>query len=481
MQKNDIVLAIDAGTTWCKAAYIDIDGTLLSTGRSYMRGGMPFGHGPADVARLWNGISEAVHEASATFEGEPSPAAVSIACRKSPGIWLDARQAPLGVSRESVLGAGRDAIEECYASELWSGLGPFAYGYGIDLIGNTRWLRTEHPEVWAQVKFAGNLHSWIILQLTGEWLTSPAAGPVQPGWPEEVELLTGLGREVFPSVAPESEAIGSLRRTAARSLGLRPGTTVVTGTHDGAAANIGAGAIHKGDACLTLGTNGVLRAVTGERLPNRFGYTITGDRWALVRDIVALAPHIDAVVGTIDCSTAPVTPERHEELTLEAASVPIGAEGLRLPVSDDVNQSVELTRGARDAGHEPATIYRAALEGIAIAYRGLVSHANESGATPQRFYATGGATENELLIHILSAVIGEPIRMPPDEAGLHGVAALAATGAKLYATVDDAVNRMVRHEATVAAPAMDQERYVEVVETSSIPSGFAPGDGVRNH
>src|SRR5690606_29234620 len=192
--------------------------------------------------------------------------AISIACRKAPGIWLDERRRPIDVPGDSVLAAGREAIDECYTSSVWNGPGPFAYGYGIDLIGNTRWLRSAHPDLWERARYAGTLHSWLQLQLTGEWLTSPAAGPVQPRWPEEAESLAGLPFDVYPRVAGESEVVGDLLESAAESLGLAAGIPVVTGTHDGAAANIGAGAVHPGDACMTLGTNGVLRAVTGGRL-----------------------------------------------------------------------------------------------------------------------------------------------------------------------------------------------------------------------
>ena len=472
MTPDEHVLAIDVGSTWCKAAYVDRAGHVAARSETWVRDERPFGHDEAALGRLWQGVVETVHEAREQVDG-PQPAAIAVTARKAPGIWLDGTGRAVGLLAEDVAAAGRDEIDACYVSPLWGDDDPFAYGYGIDLIGNTRWLWRNHPERWARLRRVGNLHSWLVYRLTGRWATSHAGGPVRDAWPEAVRTLTGLPPELYSVVFRDSQVLGQLHPRTAGELGFPVETPIVTGTHDGAAASIGAGALEPGDACLTFGTNGVLRVVTGDRIPGRFGYTITDRRWALVRDLPELALYLDDVAAVLLGEAGDVTPEQHDTLTSSAAHIPAGAHGLRLrlfPDSDGL--TVEQALAAR---HDPAVIYRAALEAVTLGFAGLARHAREAGAVPRRFVATGGASENDLLIRITSACLGAPVGLA-DDAGLLGVATLAAVGAGWFTTVSDAVETMLDGVHQVEASAGDRSAYAQIVDSTALPAGVSPGD-----
>lgn len=476
MREAAFVLAIDMGSSWCKAAYVDCTGRVVSAGRVYTRGGPPFGHNAANLERSWSALIQAVQKANAGLQqlGHAlGPAAVGISCRKAPGIWLDEDDQPVTVRRPAIQSAGREDIEHSYAADVWGEADPFAYGYGMDLIGNTRWLQRRFPEQWEEVHKAGTLHTWLVYRLTGRWVTSPAAGPGQFAWPAAVTELTGLPVEAFPTVLESYRPVATLTPEAASDLGLPADIPVVTGTHDGAAANLGVGAIQPGDACLTLGTNGVLRVVTEERLPRQFGYPIVEGHWAMVRDIVGIAPRLDAVVAAIDGGGTPVSPSRHRLLMVEAEPVLPGANGLCLPVGSPGSLSSIATN------HSAGVVYRAALEGIGLAFRGLVEVAIAAGASPQRYVATGGATANGLLLTIMSGCIGAPILLIPDEAGMRGAAILAAVGAGWFPAIDAAVEEMVPAGSEVVAAPEVMDAYAALVQSTELPTGVAPGDAVR--
>ena len=477
MQREAFVLAIDMGSTWCKAAYVDWVGRIVSEGRAYTRGGPPFGHNAADLERSWAAVVTAVRQANEGMRQSEDPldlAAIGISCRKAPGIWLDANDEPVNIPRRAVEEAGREDIDESYASEVWRDSDPFAYGYGMDLIGNTRWLWRRFPEQWSRVRKAGTLHTWLVYRLTGRWVTSTTAGPGQLAWPTVVTELTGLPIEAFPRVVESYRPVATLTPEAAADLDLPVTTPVVTGTHDGAAANIGVGAIRPGDACLTLGTNGVLRVVTGARIPRQFGYPIVEGRWAMVRDIVGIALYLDAVVAAIDGQGIPVQPRRHRKLTIQAQQIPVGAHDLRLPLRYPALPAEEVI-----ATYPPGVVYRAALESIALAFRGLIEVAKGAGASPRRYSATGGATANRLLLTIMSGCIEAPIFIIPDEAGTRGAAILAAVGAAWYSSIDAAVRAMIPDGSGVVAPPELMDAYANLVQTVEFPPGVAPGDKVR--
>ncbi len=474
MNAPELVLALDVGSTWCKAAYIDRAGRTVASGQAWVRDHRRFAHDEAALAHIWQGIRKAIDVANDQIGGD-SPATFAVAARKAPGIWLDDNSEAVGLSQNVVSTIRQDDIDACYRSPAWGDDDPFAYGYGLDLIGNTRWLWRNRPKEWSRVRRAGILHSWILYRLTGRWATSHAGGPVLSAWPDTVRALTSLAPAAYPEVVADRDVLGPLLPQAAGELGLPEGIPVVAGTHDGAAANIGAGALHPGDSCLTFGTNGVLRVVTRDRIPARFGYTITSGRWALVRDLPDLALLLDTVVKKILDQNEPVTPDQHRELTFRAAEVPIGARGLYLKLfPDSPGLTVEQALVSR-LGF--AAIYRAALEAIALGFAGLERQARQAGTKPTRFFATGGATDNELLMRITSACLASPIQIPAGEAGLLGVAALAATGAGWFATVDEAAATMASDYRTVDSSADERSAYREVIETTALPTGIAPGDG----
>jgi sugar (pentulose or hexulose) kinase len=482
MNTSDSVLAIDLGSTWCKAAYVDRHGQVLAEGRGYSRGGPAFGHAAADLQDAWDVLVRAVHDASSNLGNrQPAPAAIAISCRKAPGIWLDSGDNPVELPRDALEQAGRRDIEACYAADVWGDSGPFAYGYGVDLIGNTRWLRRAYPDLWSKVERAGTLHNWLVYRLTGRWVASPAAGPVRFAWPEAAVTLSGLDLDAFPTVVESYRQVAGLNGQSAQDLGLPPDTPVVTGTHDGAAANLGAGAMHVGDTCLTLGTNGVIRVVTGAPLERQFGYPIVEGRWAMVRDIVGIAHHLDHVVAAIDGQGTPVSAERHASLTEDAADVPVGAGGVHFPVPEDdvLSEEREAERSRVAAEHPAGVVYRAALEGIVLAFRGVVQVVRQAGAEPQHYVVTGGATANKLLLRMMSGVLGAPVHTTPDEAGVRGAAILAAVGVGWYPTLDGAVEAMVPEGVEVCATADEMHAYAHIVKSVDLPLGVAPGDAVR--
>jgi sugar (pentulose or hexulose) kinase len=480
MKTNEAVLAIDMGSSWCKAAYVDRTGEMLAEGRGYSGGGPPFGHDADDLAASWGVLVEAVRDASAVM-GNSQPVAIALSCRKAPGVWLDAANHPVSPPRDDVLAAGRQDIDESYAADVWSPLGPFSFGYGVDLIGNTRWLRRRFPDLWAQVTRVGSLHTWLVYRLTGRWATSPAAGPACPAWPEAASELTGLPLTAFPEVIDSFGVAGKLTSEAAEELGLPEGTPVVTGTHDGAAANLGAGAMHAGDACLTLGTNGVVRVVTGEPLYRQFGYPIVEGRWAMVRDIVGIAHHLDRVVNAIDGQGTPVSAERHARLTAQAGIVPLGSSGVRLPVPEQEFLGAGQGSSALTVveGYPDGMVYRAALEGIALAFKGVMDVVVESGARPQHVVVTGGATANDLLLHMLSGVLNMAVHTIPGETGVRGASILAALGAGWFDSVDTAVDAMVPPGEEIVASLEELFGYRQLAASMTLPHGVAPGDNVR--
>lgn len=451
---SDLVLGIDLGSTWCKAVYADPDGRVVAQGRAYSRVRL-------DLDRLWEALVEAVRAAGADLEARglrPAPTAVAISCRGLIGLFFDRDMRLLNPPEEDPT-LPVPEIAEVYDAPGWGAGGPYACGYAPVLAGRALRLRRREPERHRRVARLGALRDWLTWRLTGEWVTDLATGHGAPdagvpAWPAVCAELAGLPPAAFPRCLRADATAATLTPTAAEELRLPSGLPVATGAHDGVCANLGVGAVAVGDCCLTLGTNAVARVVTGAPVPGWFGYQVLPHRWAWVRGAPGSAMQLDAVVAALDGGPADVGPERHCALTGEAARGPAGCDGLRLPVLAPGHgpgrverAQADRVRAALTAGNTPGAIYRAALEGIAGAVRGILDRAREAGARPTRYVVTGGMTANALLVRIIGAVIGAPVEIADPEAGARGAAMLAAVAAGWYGCAATAAAAMTpEHE-----------------------------------
>lgn len=456
------VLGIDLGSTWCKVAYVDRVGRFVAEGRAYSR----LASGTGNLEQTWEIVARAVRAAGAERDSSHAlaPDAIALSCRGVFGIGLDASgefvPPPAIVSSAS---ANSDLLEAFAAPGLAALDG---YGYAPRLAASAlRWKQRE-PLCWARVRRFGALHDWILYRLTGRWLTDPASGPGGPAWPLMMHELAGLPHGALPEIAAPDALAGCLRAEAAKDLALPPGIPVAVGSHDGAAANLGAGAFRIGDGCLTLGSNLVLRVVTSKPLAGCFGYPISEGRWAWVRGAHGIAAQFDAIVAALDGETGPVGAARHEALTrLAEAETP--ADEQHTPLQP-FSKLVEAALTAQSQGQPAGMIYRAALEGAARAVRGLLDAACDAGASPHRLVVTGGAAENRLLLSTISRLLGRPLDLASPEAGLLGAAILAARAAGWYANLETAAVGMV--------PAPRQLCHTSAPRSSAEAAGDKPGE-----
>jgi sugar (pentulose or hexulose) kinase len=464
---NDLILAIDIGSSWCKAAYIDASGRFLSQGRSPTRNATLTSEEAIDLH--WDALVRAVREATdhlvARTGASPAPAAINFSCRGMIGVALDRTGHPMLLAdTPTVVAKFREtssmlASEGEYADEM------IRYGYGSRLGFLLGWLREHEPDVWSRIERVGALRDFIAYRLAGAWVTDLTIGPGDLAWPDSIVEQSGLPRSAFPEIVEPTDFAGELSAEASAALGLPAGIPVASGLHDGAAANMGVGAILPGTACLTLGTNFSLRAVTGPRLRNYFSYVILPGRWAWVDNVPYASARIDTVVRALAAAGEPIE-SAYQSLGRAAAEVSPGCDGFRLPEASarDLVQIAENAEAALACGIEPPVIYRATLEQNVFDQRCLLERVGRSGVQPSTFIATGGSVQNRLLVEIIATVFDRPIIPGEPEAGLLGAMIAASAGLGWYPSVDDAVQAIVRVGRPVG-PRRDQiEQYEQLWE-----------------
>src|SRR5690606_18922273 len=147
---------------------------------------------------------------------------------------------------------------------------------------------------------------------------------------------------------------------------------------------------------------------------------------------------------------------KREELEREAALLSPGSDGLiALPYWSGVMNPYwnDTARGAYiglHPGHEPAHLYRALLEGIALEQRlhleGVEAAINRS---IREVVVMGGGSRSDLWCQILADALGRPLfrAKNPDSAAL-GAAMLAAVGHGHFSTFEEAAEDMIEMDRT---------------------------------
>ncbi len=435
---TETVLAVDIGSTWCKAAWLDIHGQMIAQGRAYTRD-IPLGiH--TTPSGFWDAFVAAVREAAGRLPDTARPAAIGISCRALFGICLDADGNGFWPAWDMALDRYTNpAIRDAYSDEAWGGANPYYYGYTPSFAGIFHWLRAHRPEVMARLVRAGALRDYIVYRMTGAWVTDPATGPNQYRWPEGLLALSGLPVSALPAILDPHSLAGGLTTAASAALGLSEGLPIVVGQHDGAAANLGVGAIRPNDGCFTLGTNFVFRGVTGQHPgTHAMGYWVAPGIWAFVGNIGPATRQFELMTSVLGEETTALA-DLHRSLAPLAELVAPGSQRLVLgPLPGDEAALCEAVRQARQAGYAPGVIYRAILEAVALAEERLVNRARQAGATPVRFVTTGGGAINRPFAQILAAVLNAPVEMGQPEGGILGAGMAAAVGAGWYTSLADA-------------------------------------------
>ena len=258
----------------------------------------------------------------------------------------------------------------------------------------------------------------------------------------------GLGDDLLPTPALPWEIAGGLTKAAAAETGLRAGTPVAVGAHDGICANVGAGAIKPGEYAITLGTHAVARTVTLAWPPGatRF-YALPPDRHIIGGNAMlggrALDWLLDITKGAGDRE------QDYREAESFATALSPGAEGVTfLPflagqVAPDRRPAATGAFAGLRLGHGPAALYRAVFEGTAFAVADIVDQIAGWCGPPNRIRLTGGGAASPLWRQILADVLNSAVEATDEAAEGRGAAMFLAVGLGLHPDYAAAVDAMV--------------------------------------
>ena len=460
----DQLIGVDIGTQSTKAILCDAGGRILAQHSSGYQVETPHPFWAEQWPSVWlNAVSEViarcVRDAAAAGSGNVVRGLCISSLYGGSGIPVDAEMQPL---HPCLIWMDRRASDE--VAWVRANLDVAALveetGNGVDsYYGFTKilWLKRNRPEVWRRIRWFVPPNAWVIHALTGQLAVDHSSAGNIGGvydlagrrWSAPMMDALGIPLEMMPErLVHAHEVVGHLLPQWSRLLGISAGTPVVAGGVDAAVATFAAGATRQGSHVAMVGTSmcwgtvhhahagrhGLIsmpHVFRGERDNYVFGGAITAG--ASVTWFREQFCHMEAEVARAS--------GRHVDALLDDAASGLrpGSAGLlflpylmgeRSPVWDDRARGcfVGLT-----LYHTRAHLYRAVLEGVAMALRhNMESGAAAVGLLDERLILVGGAAASGLWSQIIADVSGHPVVTIAQnvEAAL-GAALLAALGVGL--------------------------------------------------
>lgn len=329
------------------------------------------------------------------------------------------------------------------------------------------WVMQNEPERYAKCRHIMLPKDYIRYRLTGEIATeaSDAAGtqlmdvPAR-SWSKEVLSLLGIDAAMMPPIYESPDVTGKVHAPGSKQTGIPQGVPVVGGAADNSAAAVGCGVVREGRAFTTLGTSGVVYAIS-DRVqidPQGRVHTLCASvpgKYTVMSCTLAAGLSLRWLRDTC-CETEIAKAEArgidpYVLMDEMAASVPPGSDRLLfLPYlmgerSPHPNPDCRGVFFGLSAIHSKPHIIRSVMEGVAYSQAECVDVFRQMHVPVSDMTLCGGGSRSKLWRQILCDMYGCPANtLVVDEGPALGAAILAGVGVKVFASVEEGADAIVK-------------------------------------
>lgn len=474
------LLAIDVGSSACKAVRFAVSGKILAQHTSAYTPDFPRSSwAEMDPAKFWNAICVS-SQAVAKDVVDP----VQALCLSSHGetfVALDAHGRPVA---PAILNQDNRAVAEAIWCEEAIGRKRLFQITGLVVhpmysIPKIMWLRKHRPDIFASTACFVTLIGYLLQRMglppyVDDSLASRfLAFDIQKRcWSDEILTAAGLRKDQLPVPVPAGSITGKLSSEAARELALLPGTPVVLGGHDQPCGALGVGVIGRGRVydsigtyeCILVGSNApclsdaALHASLNSYchvVPQKFVTLAYFPSGIMVKWFHDLLYSNGSGHSSAETMAAGVEADHYSFLE---AHVPEGPTGLCITPHLIGTCNPEFNPLARGviAGLSPTTtraqLYKGILEGLACELSLMTEMLAEAAGNFSDIYVTGGGSRSALGLQLRAALTGCRLHvLASPEAVCLGTAILAGVAVGEYRDANQAVDQVV-HETAVLAP-----------------------------
>ncbi len=321
------------------------------------------------------------------------------------------------------------------------------------------WLKQKNPDVFSKARYFLCSKAFISLKLTGEIFSDPSVSSSTQmmnihslNWDPYVLSILEIDEEQLPKIAPAETVVGQLRPEVAELLGLRKDVKVLNGVYDSGAVALGTGALQGFYGIINLGTTAMIRVaypkpVIDKDKRKRFqACYLCSNRWFIGGSInnagIILKWFRDNV---FDLPYEELTKLASKDTTKDLLFLPF-ITGERYPEIGNVASGVFF---GLKSFHTKAHMIRAGMEGVSFSLKLAFDALSENGIEISELRAGGGGTASDLWMNIFANVFNLPLKvMEAQETGLLGSSILGFHALGYYRTLEEASERMLKVKRT---------------------------------
>lgn len=332
------------------------------------------------------------------------------------------------------------------------------------------WMKNQEPENFAKIKKIMLPKDYLAYRLSGSFCTdySDASGMLlldveHKCWSKEMIDICGISKEMLPKLYESYEVVGNLKPEIAKELGVSTEVKVIAGAGDNAAA-VGTGTVGDGRCNISLGTSGTIFVSS-----KKFGVD--------EHNALHSFDHADGYYHLMGCMLSAAscnkwwmdeilkTTEYQQE---QAGIKELGTNtvfylpylmGERSPHNNPKARAT-FTGMTMDTTRKDMTL--AVLEGVAFGLRDSLEVARRLGISIERTKICGGGAKSPLWKKIIANVMNLKVDVIESEEGPgYGAAMLAAVGCGVFASVEEAADKLVKVIDTIEPETELVARYEE--------------------
>lgn len=437
---TDLLLGIDVGTTFCKAAVVTPAGREIAHARRPTPWvSVPTGAevDPRALARSCvDAALEALSRAPAgTVRG------IGVCSMGETGVMVDASGDPVAPGI-----AWHDSRGGPEAQRLADELGSSTFTSRTGLPIRSTWtaakieaLLRSYPEVATGRRWL-SVADWVVAWLGGDQVAEPSLASRtgfldvsrRTWWPEALERV-GLSAGILPPLVPAGTAVGRVARVEALA-----GAVLTIAGHDHPCASVGAGATAPTDVHDSCGTaEAILRSIPAPADPDLMlaaaargitcGCHVVPERQVLLGSFRA-GMALRRFLRLLDVDDVGETREALDRQALAARIGPLQVGGM----AEDRQRVAEIGDEANSGA-----LWRAAQEAAARETARILGELEEVAGPATRLVVTGGWARSEAYRAIKREALGPFLVPDVAEAGARGAALFGGRAAGLFNDVED--------------------------------------------
>lgn len=476
------LLAIDMGSSSCKAVAFSLDGRILAE-RSYSYSPQIPQPSWAEMSaeKFWGAFSSVTRSLANAVHQDPIEV-LALSSHAETFVPVDGQLQPVG---PAILNMDNRAV----AQAAWMA-GALGSRRIFELTGlavhpmypvpKILWMRENQRDIFqSAAKFLGvvdylltrlGLPPCIDYSLASRFLAFDIR---QKRWSEDILSACGLTSGRLATPVPAGTVVGQLTSPVAKDLGLQAGTSVVVGGHDQPCAALGLGVVDAGRVSASLGTYECLLAASQAPSINDDAYSANLNTYChVVPDrYVTLAYFPSGIM--LEWFLHLLYPDRVGSTSsvgeicaaLETRAL-AGPSGLCIAphLLGTCNPNFNPHATGVIVGLRPETsashIYKGILEGIACELTTMTELLQPVAGSFHDLYVTGGGCRSPLGLELRAALTGCRLhRMRCPEAVCLGTAILAGVGAGKYSGFPEAIAQLVQVADTIHPNHEIADRY----------------------